>query len=257
MADDRQDMHDLRDIEGGTVSNTGMISAAVGYVLGLADSWELKACLGGLGALYAAVSGGDAVLLGAVYVLMMLDILLGLCEAVLLGKFSPYRLHRGVLKFLSYTVTILLIAAVSAAVNTSIGMNIHIQDFFMSYLIATEVISVVRHAVRLGWPVPPLLIKLAFAAKERTEQAAELLIDSKILPSDGAQSGEQGAHRHEGQAENQAKQEERTEHHGENHHEHGSGVHFHTAHDDGHGHHAHDPHPHGTHSHHSNRRGRV
>ncbi|MDD6087775.1 MAG: phage holin family protein [Desulfovibrionaceae bacterium] len=167
------------------MSNDSLIGGVCGYVAGLLDSWEIKSFLGGIGLLYTSISGGDVFLLAAVYALMCLDLVFGLCEAFFLGKFTPFRMHRGVIKFLSYSLAIFLIMTVSASINATAGMNLHLQDFFMSYIVACEAISIARHAVRLGWPVPKLLIRIAFAARQRAEQLTESVCDGEKDSSKG------------------------------------------------------------------------
>lgn len=161
---------------GEPMSNGSIIEALTASLAGLIDSWQIKSSIAGIGVLYTSISGGDAFLLAAVYVLMVADIVFGLCEAIFLHSFSPYRLHRGVLKFLSYSIAIVLVMTISASINTSVGGNLHIQDFFMSYIIATEAISIIRHSVRLGLPVPQLLINMSHAAQERAEKMAQTVI---------------------------------------------------------------------------------
>ena len=149
----------------------GMLSLALESARSALDNWQFKAGLSSIGTLYAAMSAGDALLLAYVLLLMCLDLAFGLIAAWKLGTYSPFRLHKGVMKFLSYSLAIVLVMTISGSANTSVGINLHVQDFFMSYLIACEVMSITRHMKRLGLPVPEILVRLAFGAKKKAENA--------------------------------------------------------------------------------------
>lgn len=165
--------------------DAGMLCLALETAKSALDNWQFKSGLSSIGTLYAAMSAGDALLLAYVLLLMCLDLAFGLVAAWKLGTYSPFRLHKGVMKFLSYSLTVVLVMTISSSANTSVGVNLHVQDFFMSYLIACEVMSITRHMKRLGLPVPDILVRLAFGAKKKAEDAVTHAFETHEPPDDG------------------------------------------------------------------------
>lgn len=132
--------------------------------------WQAKGVWAAVGGWYSAISAGDATLLASVFILMGLDLAFGLCAAVRHRVYSPYKLQRGIVKIGSYSLSIILVMILAGALNVAVGANLHVQDFFMAYLVACEILSITRHAERLGLQMPALLRRLAFGAKHRAEK---------------------------------------------------------------------------------------
>lgn len=147
------------------------------YLSSAVNDMAFKTSMSFLGASYAAVSGGEPMLLAYLLMFMGADIVFGLADSIKNRQYSPYKLHRGVIKIFTYLFTTFLVCVLSNAVNITTGVNMHIQDFFMTYMLTTEAISIMRHMRRLGFPVVGIFDKIAFGAKHKADEAIE-----RILP---------------------------------------------------------------------------
>lgn len=138
--------------------------------------WQIKGTCAAIGGWYSSVSAGDALLLVYVFVLMGVDLIFGVIEARHFGEYSPYRFCRGMIKIGTYAATIVLVMLLAGSVNASIGVNLHLQDFFMAYLVACEAISIIRHMERLGLPVPDICKRIAFGVQHKAENGIDRVV---------------------------------------------------------------------------------
>ena len=143
------------------------------------QNWQIKTLFSIVGGFYSSISAGDSFLLACVFCMMCADVVFGLSSSIIGGMYDPHRLSRGIGKFFSYSVTILLVMFISAGINTSVGTNLHIQDFFMSYLMACEALSIIRHMENIGLPVPDLARKIAFGAKKKAESHVDIVTENR------------------------------------------------------------------------------
>ena len=153
------------------------------YICTAADKYTLKMIISITGAAYADMSGGEPKLLTALLLVLGFDIFFGMLRAIKDHEFSLHGLQHGVVKLLTYCLTIFLVCVISGAANTSFGMNMHIQDFFMFYMLTTEVLSILRNMKRIGLPVPGLVERIAMGAQHKSEEALD-----KVLPREEVQS---------------------------------------------------------------------
>jgi len=156
-------------------TDEGMLVVMSETVRSCLQNWQIKSLFSLIGGFYSSVSAGDSFLLACVFSMMCVDVVFGLSDSIMSGTYSPHRLSRGIGKFFSYSVTILLVMFISAGINTAVGANIHIQDFFMSYLMSCEALSIIRHMENLGLPVPALARKIAFGVQKKAEEKVEAM----------------------------------------------------------------------------------
>lgn len=149
------------------------------YISAALNDVAVKTTLTFLGTSYAAISGGEPMLLAYLLMFMGADIVFGLADGIKNKEYSPYKLHRGVIKIFTYLVTIFLVCVISNAVNISTGINAHIQDFFMTYMLATEAISIMRHMSRLGFPVVNIFYRIAFGVQQKADDTIERMLPEK------------------------------------------------------------------------------
>ncbi|GHV57115.1 hypothetical protein FACS189460_3120 [Deltaproteobacteria bacterium] len=149
------------------------------YLDRLLDNWLFKVLLSPLGLLYSSIFGGNWALLLFFYIALFIDLILGGLAAWRAGEFSLTRAGQWVVKTLTYTLCIFLMGMVNKSVAEVIGVN-WLLDAFMGVMIVTEVLSIFRNMNEMGWPVPPLAVKLATKAQSRASRKLdELLGDEK------------------------------------------------------------------------------
>ena len=162
----------------------------------LLDHWPFKLLLSPFMVFYGSILGGNGKLLLFFYVSLLLDLLLGAVAAGLAGKFSPARFGGWVVKAVTYTLCIFLVGMVSQAVAEIIGVN-WLLDAFMGVMVITEVLSVLRNMAELGWPVPPIAVRLAAKAQSQAGHKLDELLGAKppdppVAPQPESGEGEEG-----------------------------------------------------------------
>lgn len=95
-------------------------------------------------------------------------------------------LNRGMVRYLVYGGCLLMAVAVDVSLRRALGFSIPVVDVFMAYLILTDCSSIVGNAIRIGLPVPPLLVTLVFGGKTRVEKAILHAVD---MPEKSGENG--------------------------------------------------------------------
>ena len=93
------------------------------------------------------------------FVLIGIDLIVGVIRAIKENRFSSARLRTGVSKFLLYPVTIMAVRLGEQQLLYAFGKDIdYVTSFLILYLAITELISVLETLSILGVPIPsPIL----------------------------------------------------------------------------------------------------
>lgn len=146
------------------------------YAAQLIDLWQYKIAAGITVGAIATLFDIDAPMLLCVSALMFADVVTGVLVALKFNTFKTQRLSRGAMKFLAYYLSMFLVSVVNNYASASVGITFPIQNLYVTYLIATEAISVMNHCSTLGMPFPPLFSKILKKYHDRVEDTVENMI---------------------------------------------------------------------------------
>jgi toxin secretion/phage lysis holin len=117
---------------------------------------EKAVASGGLGFVGALLGGLDLALV-VLLALMAIDLLLGLCRAVRLGRVSAAKLKGGLLKFVFYGLSVMVAMCFEVLVALNSPWAVPVRDLWILYLGATEACSALDHLAFFNVPVPERL----------------------------------------------------------------------------------------------------
>lgn len=142
----------------------------------LLTNWQAKAAFGMLCALVAAVLelatnyfGADALLLEWLVAVMCVDFALGVIQAVKNRRFTRRQFYYGALKFMLYPVYLMLVGISAASLARTIGVGYVLFNLFVAYLIASEVISILKNMERLGVKHPKIVSEIVHGVNQKLE----------------------------------------------------------------------------------------
>lgn len=126
---------------------------------------------GGVSGIISSILGGFDVLLKCLMLLMLMDIIAGLCSAAFFNK-SQYSkngltsnaMAQGIIKKLF----ILIIVSMGVIINKVLGIN-YIRNAIILYFIASEGLSILEHMINVGVPFPPIVAKMLSVIMERSD----------------------------------------------------------------------------------------
>lgn len=156
--------------------HVGPWEGIVYYTQSIAAMWAEKAVISTLIAGFVSLFGGDAVLIWLLIVMWLTDFAFGLAEAIRRGHFRCRVLTRGVLKFPTYCLYLLLVGVVNVSLSRALGLQLPILDLFVAYLVVTDAVSVMGHMIRLGMPVPLLLRRIVLRGQAGIERKVEAIL---------------------------------------------------------------------------------
>lgn len=146
------------------------------YIAQLIESWQGKFMLSTLLTAVAwlieqfgTAFGADSFLTILLFVVIWIELLLGLVLAIKSGRFDCQTMAQGVLKLPLYCLYLFLIASIAVSIEHSVNISLPLLNLFISYLIASEVFIIIRQLHLLGFKVPPLLLFIVRNAKGRFE----------------------------------------------------------------------------------------
>ena len=141
------------------------------YIAALLENWNIKLAIGTSVTFLASFFGEDAWLIAVLFGLIFADLVLGITSAIRYGKgLSGKRLHGGMIKFLSYGASIVLVWLVQEIVLRSLHLELPVLAVFAAYQCLTELSSVTRHLERLGLKMPKLLHRLTEAGTKKVDE---------------------------------------------------------------------------------------
>lgn len=151
----------------------------VDYGIGIWSAWEIKASLGTAFAAICSFFDIDEKMLLFLCIAITADFILGVADAIKRSHFRCRAVEYGGLKFVYYALYLGTVGLVNSSLSHSMGMHFPLLDLFISYLVATDCISITRHLRNMGVPVPPLMELLLKKAKKKAEKDANYVLKSK------------------------------------------------------------------------------
>lgn len=124
------------------------------YIRTLCEEFPMKASLGTCAAFLGALLGGVGMLVALLFLLLVIDFVLGFFRACRAGRVSSVKMRGGAFKFGFYFLSVVVMAAVQAAMNQSLAIHIPLRDVFVAYLCINEGLSCLEHLSAFGVPVP-------------------------------------------------------------------------------------------------------
>lgn len=147
------------------------------YATQLSELWQEKIVLSAAAGTIATLFGIDVAMLLCVSILMVIDLWLGLLCAWLVNDVSLGKLRRGAMKFFAYYLSMFLVGLINGYISSSLGIVLPIQNLYVTYLIATEAVSIMGHCSMLGMPFPPLFQKIINGYRDKVEHTVENIIN--------------------------------------------------------------------------------
>ena len=143
------------------------------YLTELIEGWPEKLALSTIFGTLSNLLGGEPYLWMACFGMLTADLALGLFRAIRLGTFDLVIMERGVFKFPSYAIYIILSSVLENTTAQAFGIAVPLVDMFLAYLVFTDSVSVLRHLEKLGFEVPPPLKALAERGRRTVEEKTE------------------------------------------------------------------------------------
>ena len=156
------------------------VEAIQAWFASMAESWSLKLAAGSVMALLTAWFSEDAWLIAVLLCLIAVDTLLGMVSAVAFEKkLSGKRLHQGIIKYLAYAASIVMVWLVQEISIHSLPIQLPVLAVFAAYQSLTEMSSIARHLNRLGIKLPALLIRILDAGTSVASEKTDALLGAK------------------------------------------------------------------------------
>ena len=143
------------------------------YLAELAEGWPEKLTLSTIFGTLSTLLGGEPYLWMACFGMLTADLALGLWRAIRTGEFALQIMQRGILKFPSYAIYIILSSVLENTTARAFGIDVPLVDMFLAYLVFTDSVSVLRHLEGMGFDVPPVLKTLAERGRKTVEEKTE------------------------------------------------------------------------------------
>ena len=143
------------------------------YTHALAVLWPVKTALAAVAAWFGTEPGLIYWLAGT----WAADWLFGICEAILRGQLSCRVFKRGAMKIPSYGLCIILVYGTDACIEMACHVSIPLFDCFIAYLAIQESASVLGHVKRLGFQIPPIVLRILKRGQATVEKKVDDLLE--------------------------------------------------------------------------------
>ena len=137
--------------------------------------FEIKTYIASISTIFAEVLGKDAWMVALLIYLMLADLVLGVLSAYKRDRaLSGKRLHEGMLKFLAYGATIVLVYLVQEIIHRVVPIQIPLLSLFPAYQALTEIKSISRHLKRLGLPIPKIFDDVVARSDDKVKRILDV-----------------------------------------------------------------------------------
>lgn len=119
--------------------------------------------LGTIGGVVVGLLGGWDMLLQTIILLIVIDYCSGVLKAIYQHQLSSSMGYRGILK----KIMMLLVIALSYAIQKSFSSNIPIREITISLFIGNESLSILENAAACGLPIPKMLKDLMLQLRDK------------------------------------------------------------------------------------------
>lgn len=149
---------------------------------GMIAGWEVKAAAGTAFAAVCSFLDMDQRIAAILCIAVFADFFCGMMDAYKRKRFRCRAVMFGTTKIFWYIVYIGLVSAISQTVSYSVGFRLPLLDLFMSYLVASDCVSITGHLQSMGVPVPPILRLIVRTTKKNTEKKISNVLNGKTAP---------------------------------------------------------------------------
>jgi toxin secretion/phage lysis holin len=152
----------------------GFLEAWSGIVAG----WEVKAAAGTAFAALCSFLDMDQRIAFILCIAIAADFFLGMLDAAKRGRFRCRAVVFGTTKIFWYIIYIGIVSAINQTISYSLSYRFPLLDLFMSYLVASDCVSITGHLQSLGVPVPALLKYIVKGTHKNTSKKIKKIVDS-------------------------------------------------------------------------------
>jgi toxin secretion/phage lysis holin len=126
---------------------------------------------------------GDEFLIVLLFRLMLIDLLTGVLAALKTKTWNTYLfVVRGTRKFPVYAMYIFSVACIDYGVEHALSTKVLFVEMFVTYLIATEVHSILKHMEKMGLRIAKLLLRFTSGVKKTIEhKVEEIVVEGKAI----------------------------------------------------------------------------
>ena len=135
------------------------MEAIITYLLQTFTITKLKVILSVLYSWFAYMVGGVDLMVQSMYVLLMLDFVLGFMVAWQSHTISKKKMQLGIVKILTYSMTLIVIHYADIATLSADIAGVWIREIWVWYLAINEALSCLKHLSTFGVPLPKWLIQ--------------------------------------------------------------------------------------------------
>ena len=135
------------------------MEAIITYLIQTFTVTKLKVFLLVLYSWFAYAVGGFDLMVQSMYILLMLDFVLGFMVAWQSHTISKKKMQLGIVKILTYSMTLIVIHYADIATLSADIAGVWIREIGVWYLAINEALSCLKHLSTFGVPLPKLLIQ--------------------------------------------------------------------------------------------------
>ena len=121
------------------------MTAIITYLVNTFTLTKLKVCLSVLYSWFSYLIGGVDLMIQSVYVLLILDFILGFISAWLEHNISKKKMQLGIVKIVTYSVTLIVIHYADIATMSTDIAGVGIREIGIGYLAVNEALSCLKH----------------------------------------------------------------------------------------------------------------
>ena len=135
------------------------MESTIAYLIHTFSITKLKVFLSVLYSWFSYVIGGFDLMVQSMYVLLMLDFVLGFINAWQSHTISKKKMQLGIVKILTYSITLIVIHYADIATLSADIAWVGIREIGVGYLAINEALSCLKHLTSFWVPLPKWLIQ--------------------------------------------------------------------------------------------------
>lgn len=163
------------------------------YIHSMIENYELKSFIAFMMTYLSTFFGVNWWIIQMLFILIFCDFVMGFIAGVKTkGQISLAKMHHGILKFLAYAVTIVMVLYMEEMVKFSVHLEIPLLALYATYQCVTEMSSIAKHLLILGLPLPQLFVKLLVKSRDKIDDTIDdaLKTDKEFIGHNGSRNDE-------------------------------------------------------------------
>ena len=141
------------------------------------SAWQVKAGVGTIIASFCSLFGMDERIFTMLCIAVFADFLCGVGEALKRHRFRCRAVYFGMTKVFWLIVYIGIVGLINQSLSIALDYRLSLLNLFVSYLIASDCISITGHLQGMGVKIPPLLIYIVNFASKLTKKKVEEVLE--------------------------------------------------------------------------------